>query len=62
MNNVAHDTFEHCYFLEDGGEKETVFEGNLGLTTRPGFLTPSDNQVSINLFIGKNLLSFTVWG
>jgi len=45
-NNVAHDTYGHCYFLEDGGEKETVFEGNLGLTTRNGFLTPSDTQPS----------------
>ena len=44
-NNVAHDTFGHCFFLEDGGEKETVFEGNLGLTTRKGFLTESDEQV-----------------
>ena len=45
-DNVAHDTFGHCFFLEDGGEKDTVFDGNLGLTTRKGFLTPSDTQVS----------------
>ena len=44
-NNVAHDTYGHCFFLEDGGEKNNVFEGNLGLTTRRGFLTLGDDQV-----------------
>jgi len=43
-NNVAHDTYGHCFFLEDGGERRTVFEGNLGLTTRRGYLTPGDSE------------------
>jgi len=43
-NNVAHDTYGHCFFLEDGGEKRNVFEGNLGLTTRKGYLTQSDTE------------------
>jgi len=45
-DNVAHDTYGHCFFLEDGGEKRTVFEGNLGLTTRNGYLVPSDSEPS----------------
>merc|ERR1719414_1132205 len=43
-DNVAHDTYGHCFFLEDGGEKDNLFDGNLGLTTRKGFLTPSDSE------------------
>lgn len=33
-DNVAHDTFGHCFFLEDGIERGNVFDHNLGLTTR----------------------------
>ncbi len=44
QDNVAYDTRGHCYFLEDGGEKRTVFHHNLGLGTRKGGLTPSDTQ------------------
>lgn len=33
-NNVAFDTFGHCYFLEDGLERGNVISGNLGLVTR----------------------------
>ena len=39
-DNVGYETFGHGYFLEDGGEKHTVFDGNLGANTRRGgFLT-----------------------
>ena len=39
-DNVGYETFGHGYFLEDGGEKHTVFGGNLGANTRRGgFLT-----------------------
>ena len=39
-DNVGYETFGHGYFLEDGGEKHTVFDGNLGANTRSGgFLT-----------------------
>ena len=43
-NNVAYDTMGHCYFLEDGGEKNNTFDNNLGLVTRPGTTIPSDRQ------------------
>jgi cell migration-inducing and hyaluronan-binding protein len=33
-NNVAHDTFGHCFFLEDGSERNNTLDRNLGLTTR----------------------------
>eukprot|EP01114_Cavostelium_apophysatum_P004867 TRINITY_DN152_c0_g1_i1.p1 TRINITY_DN152_c0_g1~~TRINITY_DN152_c0_g1_i1.p1 ORF type:complete len:1284 (-),score=344.97 TRINITY_DN152_c0_g1_i1:38-3889(-) len=34
-NNVAFDTYGHCYFLEDGGERANVMDSNLGITARP---------------------------
>ena len=47
MNNVAYHTFGHCYFLEDGGEKNNTFHHNLGLVTQamvdPSTI-PSDRQ------------------
>lgn len=43
-NNVAYNTFGHCYFLEDGGEKYTTFHHNLGLVTQAGPTIPSDRQ------------------
>ena len=53
-NNVAYNTFGHCYFLEDGGEKFTTFHHNLGLVTNAmGNVTnrngtiPSDRLPSI---------------
>ena len=42
--NVAYKTFGHCYFLEDGGERNTTFAGNLGLLTRAGVTIPSDRR------------------
>ena len=33
-NNVAYDTMGHCYFLEDGGEKNNTLYRNLGLGVR----------------------------
>ncbi|XP_033758561.1 cell surface hyaluronidase-like [Pecten maximus] len=44
MDNVAYESIGHCYFLEDGGEKRTVFDGNLGANTRPGSLIPLDRR------------------
>ena len=46
QDNVAYDTRGHCYFEEDGGEKDNTFNGNLGLTTRKGVVTPSDIEVN----------------
>jgi len=43
-NNVAYNTFGHCYFLEDGGEKNTTLIRNLGLLTNPGITIPSDRK------------------
>ncbi|XP_046367425.2 cell surface hyaluronidase-like [Haliotis rufescens] len=42
QDNVAYDHLGHCYFLEDGGEKRTVFDGNLGAATKHGSILPSD--------------------
>ena len=33
-NTVAYNTFGHCYFMEDGGEKNNTFHHNLGLLTK----------------------------
>ena len=33
-DNVAFDTYGHCYFLEDGAEQGNLFRRNLGLVTR----------------------------
>ena len=46
IDNVAFDHYGHCFFLEDGGELDNSFERNLGLGTRKGLLTPSDNEPS----------------
>jgi cell migration-inducing and hyaluronan-binding protein len=47
-DNVAYDTFGHCYFLEDGAEQGNVFDRNLGLVTRrpeqPDALLPTDTS------------------
>ena len=43
-DNVAYDHIGHCYFLEDGGEKDTLFEHNLGIGSRRGVLIPSDDR------------------
>jgi hypothetical protein len=44
LGNVCFDHIGHGYFVEDGGEQGNVFDGNLGLGTRPGsgLLLPSD--------------------
>ena len=44
VNNFAYDHYGHCFFLEDGGEKHNLFQGNLGIGTRKGNLNPSDQQ------------------
>ena len=44
IDNVAFDHVGHCFFLEDGGERRTYFEGNLGAGTKQGSLTPGDEQ------------------
>ena len=46
-NNVAYDTFGHCFFLEDGGEKRNVFDRNLGIGSRKNDLTPSDERPTV---------------
>ncbi|XP_033732710.1 protein DDB_G0287365-like [Pecten maximus] len=44
MDNVGYESLGHCYFLEDGGEKRTLFDGNLGASTRKGLLISSDSE------------------
>ena len=45
-DNVGYHTHGHCFFEEDGGEHDTTFDGNLGLSTMKGLITPSDIEVS----------------
>lgn len=40
-NNVAYDTIGHCYFLEDGIEKNNILENNIALVVKTGYLLPS---------------------
>ncbi|XP_013402351.1 cell surface hyaluronidase-like [Lingula anatina] len=44
IDNVGYLTFGHCFYLEDGGEKRTVFDGNIGLGTLKGKLRPADES------------------
>ena len=44
-DNVCYNTFGHAYFIEDGGEKDTTFDGNLVTSVKPGSLSPSDKLV-----------------
>lgn len=41
---VAYNTKGHCYFLEDGVEKNNRFIHNLGVWTRDGATIPSDRE------------------
>ena len=41
-DNVCYNTHGHAYFIEDGGEKDTTFDGNLVASVKPGSLLPSD--------------------
>ena len=43
-DNVAFETFGHCFFMEDGVESGTIMRRNLGLGTRKGALIPSDGD------------------
>jgi hypothetical protein len=40
-NNVAYDTIGHCYFLEDGIEKNNILENNVAMVVKTGYLLPS---------------------
>jgi len=43
MDNVCYDHLGHGIFLEDGGERNTVIDGNLVAITRKASLIPSDS-------------------
>ena len=47
-DNVAFDTYGHCYMLEDGGEHDNTFRNNLGARTRNSGLGigSSDHEAS----------------
>ncbi|GAB6028330.1 hypothetical protein CHUAL_002503 [Chamberlinius hualienensis] len=49
--NVGYDNLGHCYYLEDGGEKNTTIEYNLAIGTRVASLTPSDATDVASYFI-----------
>ena len=42
QDNVCYDNLGHAIFLEDGGEKDTLIDGNLVAVTRKGGLIPAD--------------------
>ena len=56
-NNVAYHTYGHCYFVEDGGEKNNTFHHNLGLLTQR--MTPSISDR--NGTIPSDRLPATFW-
>ncbi|KAF0297088.1 Cell surface hyaluronidase [Amphibalanus amphitrite] len=48
--NIAYHHLGHCYFVEDGGEQHNQFIGNLGLSTQPGTLLPTDGIDQVSTF------------
>jgi len=44
---MCYKTLGHSYFLEDGGEKRTIMDGNLGLGTEKGDIIPTDKRFVI---------------
>ena len=40
--NTGYITRGHGYFIEDGNEKGTVFDGNLGMVSHQGIILPTD--------------------
>ncbi|XP_037073352.1 cell surface hyaluronidase-like [Pollicipes pollicipes] len=54
-DNVAFDHYGHCFFLEDGAEQNTVFRGNLGLSTRRTSITPTDQRMAATFWITNPL-------
>ena len=44
---VGYNTLGHCFFLEDGNERDNVLIHNLGLVTKPGSLLPSDRDAAM---------------
>ncbi|EFA85031.1 MCM family protein [Heterostelium album PN500] len=48
-NNYAYDHIGHCFMLHDGMEMWNSFEGNVGVLTKHGLLTPSDRNCEMCL-------------
>ncbi len=46
-NNVGYNSIGHGFFLEAGTEFDNIFDGNLGVKTRPGNLIHSDKFTSV---------------
>ena len=42
IDNVCYRSLGHSYFLEDGGEKYNMFDGNIAIGTMAGSLIPTD--------------------
>ena len=42
IGNVGYHTRGHGYFIEDGNEKGTIFDGNLGMVAHQGIVLPTD--------------------
>jgi hypothetical protein len=71
LHNVAFNVMGHTFFVEDGGETENVFEGNLGIWTRKShsllntdttpatfWITNPDNVVVGNVAAGSEAYGF----
>eukprot|EP01080_Neovahlkampfia_damariscottae_P008139 gene8139-12600_t len=60
INSVGYDTFGHCFFLEDGGERSNTFNRLLGILARPiskeegRQIIPTDNEPSLFWFTNPN--------
>jgi hypothetical protein len=61
MDNVCYDTLGHAYFVEDGGEHDTVFDGNLAASVKPGHVIPSDIEQVSGPKNMKLTFSFLFW-
>ena len=44
---VGYNTLGHCFFMEDGNERDNVLIHNVGLLTKPGSLLPSDRDADV---------------
>ncbi|CAC5418259.1 TEME2 [Mytilus coruscus] len=51
QDNVCYDHLGHGIFLEDGGEKRTLIDGNLVAVTRKGDLIPTDRDFPSSFWI-----------
>ncbi|GBG70297.1 hypothetical protein CBR_g6425 [Chara braunii] len=54
-NNVAYRTMGHTFFVEDGAEMYNVFDGNLGMDTRPSSSLLNTDQTPATFWVTNPL-------